>query len=231
MNRVKVFLALAAVLGLVSMAGAANIEYRVLINGADLEIVTEAEVAAGVEFMVQIQVLVTENDLFGEQGGVLQYSADLDEQDLGVDALTPTRNWIPFPPPGDFGDSWASTSVLPMTNYAGSVDAIVGLVTVDVLGQTGAIAPGDFVANYNTFGSGGWSTGGAGPKTRDGTGTTLVLSPGSADSQLVYSTDGTVFGAFAPDSSSGDSVLFVPEPASMSLLVIGGVAALIRRKK
>ena len=128
-------------------------------------------------------------------------------------------------PPINPDGFWDSSSVAPMSNYKGVVDS----QGHDVLGQTGQIPAGDFGTFYNTVGAGPgvYDKVGYGNFTWDGSETTLTLVPGELEAQLIYG----YAGAQNPDTASGDSVNFIPEPATMSLLVLGGIAALIRRKK
>lgn len=221
MRNVKMLMALVAVVGLVSTASAYTINYQVLVNGLDLAVVTPAEVTPG-----QITVAVLANcpdaDFGGGMyGGVLQYSVDLAES---AAALEPDQGPGPpplFPPNG----MWDSASVAPLTNYAGPVN--VG--GMEVLGQTGAIAPSAFDVNFATFGAGPgvYSEVGSGTFVWDGGATILDLLPGELTAMLVY---GVVAGPESPTAAFGDSVEFIPEPATMSLLVLGALG-LIRRKK
>jgi hypothetical protein len=220
MREVRLLMALVAVLGLTGIAGAATINYRILIDGKDVDVVNPGDIDIGVPFVVTVEANVPDSEPWpGIDTGLLQYSVNI--ADTG-DALAATRNWIPFPPPGAFGTSWDSSSVLPLTNYAGAADAD----GYDVLGQTGAIAPGDFDANAQTFGAATWSEVGSGEFSWTGGLTDMVLTPGDFSSMLIYG----VAGAEPPTASNGDTVQFIPEPATMSLLGLGAVA-LIRRKK
>ena len=225
MKKVMLLLAFVAMLGLVTAADAATINYMVKINGADLTVVTTAEVTVGVAFSVEIYANCPDVD-FGMTppmyGGVLQYSVDIDDSAGGLEPEDLTGGPPPFFPPDTL---WDSVSTAPMTNYGG----VVNSQGMDVLGQTGAIAPSAFAANYATFGAGPgvYSLVGSGNFTWDGSVTTLSLLPGEDAAQLVYG----LSGAEPPTVTNGDSVDFVPEPATMSLLVLGGIAALIRRRK
>lgn len=223
MKNVMLLLAVVAVLGLVTVADAATLTYMVKINGADLEEVTPVEVAPGATFSVEIYANCPDVDFGGGlYGGVLQYSVDLDDSAGGLEPVDVTGGPPPtFPPDG----LWDSVSTTPMTNYGGPVNS----QGHDVLGQTGAIAPSAFDSNYATFGAGPgvFSLVGSGDFVWDGSATTLTLVPGELAAQLVYG----LVGAENPTVTGGDSVDFVPEPATMSLLVLGGIAALIRRKK
>lgn len=226
MREVKLLIALAAIVGLSTVASAGTVQYKILVNGQDVDTIPAdggGIVTPGVEFNVQILALVPDVDFGGGfLGGLLQYSIDLVESD---DALAPTPNWIPVPPPGHAGDSWAGTSVAPLVNYAGTVNA----GGADVLGQTGAIPPTSFDTNFNTFAAGVWSEVGSGPMTWNGNATVLDLVPGALDAQIIY---GDSAGPEKPTAATGDSVEFlgIPEPATMSLLALGAVALLRRRK-
>lgn len=225
MREVKLLIALAAIVGLSTVASAGTVQYKILVNGQDVDTIPAdggGIVTPGVEFNVQILALVPDVDFGGGfLGGLLQYSIDLVESD---DALTPTQG-VGGPPLFLPNGSWAGTSVSPLVNYAGTVDA----GGADVLGQTGAIPPTSFDANFNTFAAGVWSEVGSGPLTWNGNATVLDLVPGALDAQIIY---GLSAGPENPTAVSGDSVEFlgIPEPATMSLLALGAVALLRRRK-
>jgi len=225
----KVLISLVAIgliLALGSGAQAATLNYKIMINGNDITTVPAgggggSGVTIGVKFAVDIYVNVPDSDLgYGYYGGCLQYACNFTESDdalVAEEALGPPPGFLPT------GD-WKSTSVVPMANYKGEVDNSGYLV----YGQAGAIPPGDFGDNYATFGAGAgvWSKVGSGNMTWDGDATVLTLTPGDLDAQLVYGLEGGEY----PTAVSGDTVTFLPEPATMTLLALGGLA-LIRRRR
>ena len=210
-----------AVLGFSTVSSGATINYNLLVNGLDQASVGPGDVPIDLFFDITIEVNVPDVDFgSGMYGGCLQYSVNLGDS---AGALTPEQG-IGGPPDFLPDGFWASSSTAPMSNFKGVVDS----GGYDVLGQTGQIPPGDFASNYNTFGAGPgvWSTVGSGRIKWDGTNTTLTLVPGELSAQLVYGLSG---GGENPTATSGDSVDFIPEPATLAVLSLGLLAALIRR--
>jgi len=213
---------LLCVLGVAAFANAATIRYKILINGVDLETVDTTNVAVGTEFTVGVQVNVPDVDFGSDMyGGALQVSFNLGDSANG---LTPKQGVL-GPPTFAPDGFWVSEAVVPMTNYNGAVDSN----GYDVFGATATVPSSTYNANYATFGAGPgvWSTVVTGTFTWDGTATTLNLVPSDLTYQLLYGMTGAAY----PTAAIGDSVAFVPEPATMGLLLVGGVAALIRRRK
>ena len=218
-------IAVGLILALGSAAQAATLNYKILINGNDVsEIAADGGgiVTIGAQFSVEIYVNVPDVDFGGGYyGGCLQYACHFTESDDGLVTDEALGGPPLFLPTGD----WDSTSVPPMANYKGEVDNAGYLV----FGQAGAIPPGDWATNYNTFGAGPgvWSEVGSGGMTWDGDATVLTLTPDDLDAQVVYGLSGD---GEAPTASCGDTVTFLPEPATMTLLALGGLA-LIRRRR
>ena len=215
-------------------ADGATINYKLLINGEDLDTVTPAEVTPGEWFTVNFMVNVPDSDLtMGYWGGVLQYSVHLDDSE---DALKPANSWV-GPPPGSFPlKEWRpSYSVPPLANYRGNAYGDYWSTTepyaapgYDVVGHTGAIPPGDWPSNYGTFGAGSgvWSEVGGGDFMWNGGNTTLTLVPDDLSGQVIYG----ISGGENPTAAYGDSVAFMPEPMSMTLLSVG-ILALLRKRR
>ena len=212
-----------AILGLSTVSSAATLNYKLLVNGLDQASVGPGDVPIDSFFDVTIQVNVPDADFGGGMyGGCLQYSLSLGDSAGG---LTPEQG-VGGPPLFLPDGNWDSTSTAPMSNYKGLVDS----GGYDVLGQTGQIPPGDFGTNWDTFGAGPgvWSTVGSGRIKWDGSNTTLTLVPGALSGQLVYGLSG---GAENPTSTSGDSVDFVPEPATLVVLVLGGLGFFLASRR
>ena len=207
-------------------ANAATITYRLLINDTDYTNATTSEVAANTWFDVKIQAMVTDNDLGGGfgQGGLLQYDIHLADSS---GHLTPDE-YVTGGPGGGPQGTWDSASASPLNNIRGLLDTL----GKDVYEQVGYINPSAYGDNFNTFSAGGWSTVGSGDFQWDGTDATLTLSAKSLIGQLVYSDlGGGNSGAANPTAVTGDAVNFIPEPATMALLAMGGVALLRRRRR
>ncbi|MCD6364332.1 MAG: PEP-CTERM sorting domain-containing protein [Planctomycetes bacterium] len=211
-----------------AMADGPTLNYMVKINDQDVASVSPgtAGVAVGTPFEVSIWVNVPDVDFGGGYyGGCLQYSCSLTDSDGKLSPDESVGGPPTFPPLG----TWNSASTPPMSNYKGDIDVTVESVLYDVFGQAGAVTPGDFATYYNEFGAGPgvWSKVGWGDFTWNGEETTLTLIPGALEGMLVYGMSG---GGEFPVSSTGDAVEFLPEPATMTLLALGGLA-LIRRRR
>lgn len=209
------------------MAYGATINYRLVIDGLDhtTEVVNPGDVPIDVFFDVFIEVNVPDANVSGYYCGVLQYSVNLGDSG---DALTPEEYPNPTYPEKGF---WSSSSTSPMANFPGMTD----VNGYDVYGQTGAVYAGDFAANFNTFGAGPdvWSRVGTGWFKWNGKATLLTLVPYELSAMLVYNGDPDTNYVGNPTAANGDSVTFVPEPATLSLLsllAIGGLAMLKRKK-
>ncbi len=223
MNVYGKVIGVATLLFAVAVAQAGTINYKILVNGVDTDIVNLGDVPIDSFFDITIQVNVPDVDFGGGYyGGCLQYGINIGDSGS---ALTPEQG-VGGPPLFLPDGKWKSTSTSPMTNYKGLVDTN----GYDVFAQQGAIAPGDFGTYYDAFGAGPdiWSTVCTGKIKWNGEGTVLTIVPVALSAQLVYGLSG---GAENPTAAYGDSVTFVPEPATMSLIGLGGLALLRRRRK
>lgn len=217
----KKIMTLVCVLAMVTMANAATINYKILVDNADVDTINPGDIPVGSLVDIKVLVNVPDSDLGGGYyGGCLQYSFSFGDSADGLEF----EEAYSGPPPGTPTGTWKSTSVAPMANTKG----LLNTLGYDVLAQTGAIAPGDFGDNWDTFGAGSgvWSEVCSGKFTWSGAATTLTLVPYELTGQLVWGSAGAEY----PTASNGDEVNFVPEPATLTLLAFGGLA-LIRRKK
>jgi hypothetical protein len=200
--------------------------YKILINNTEVSTVGpsgsglgDIEVALNTEFDVQIQIKVTDNNFDIGSGpepfGASQASVSLQETGTG---LTPSIQALT-------ADKWKSTSTMPSI-----LRGVVDSGGYDVLYETGHCI-GNEASYYNSFGANVWTTVFTGQMKWDGTGTTLSPVPADTDEQLIIKFDGTsAYSAFPDATSAANSVEFLPEPATMGLLAIGGLALLRRRR-
>lgn len=177
---------------------ARTMEYRILINGQDIETVHAGVVDPGSTFTLGVEVNIPDAWMGGSlYGGVLQASFGLEET---ATALEPTET-LNGPLDQEPSGYWASSAISPMSNYRGEIN-VDGM---DVFGQTVQIPPSDFEAYYDEFGAGPdvWDLICEGEFTWDGTASELTLVPGSYASHLIYHLT-----AVHPNGLLGDSVSF-----------------------
>jgi hypothetical protein len=223
------------IVGVAAAAQAATINYKMLVNGRDVSEVSAgtAGVQPGVPFALSIQVNTPDDwvDSLQEYGGVIQADFSLADSTGTPGSLLPELK--PSSPPFPLGHrEWNSTTNSPWMHYRGWLNT--GRDALYDVYQECDYLTGDMIADYHaSFGAGPgvWSTVVQGDFTWDGTPATLTLQPFSLSGQLVftYESETQRYTAIYPTAANGDVITFMPEPATLSLLAMGALAALRRR--
>jgi hypothetical protein len=252
--RLSVFLmALGLVGALVAPSEAGTMQYRTLINGAVVEDFIEPGVNGVMPnewFDVQVQVNVPDSYLpiVDDQGGMMQVAFNLRDS-TGIGPSPPFPSDPPYPDCDDtalageekkvFGSGtglWNSSAVSPLVHVQGELNT-----NPDVYQDVAYVPPAQQFDLYNAYGAGPdvWTTVVTGRFIWDGTHAWLAVEPYSPLSQLIFGVkdpDGDLFdpanyGAMYPTEVSGSAVEFLPEPGSLLLLLSGGVALLLYRRR
>lgn len=211
-------------LAVATTANAATVTYNMSIDGDD----SPSQILAPGTYTLTIEAIVTDNDLTGGGvfGGLLQSAFNLDDT---ADAITfddVTGGFLGGP-----DGTWDSTANGAFDSHFRGTILAGGNV---VLAETGAIAPGDFTAQFADIGANTFSFIASGPFTYDGSFTTLELSiadPFGGDI-LVSELDGSSIVGGIPTAVNGDSiVLGVPEPGTIALAGLAGIGLLFSRRR
>lgn len=202
-------------------ATAATLNYRLLIDGTEASM----HVLGAGTYGLEVQAMVTENDVAGNPGGLLQSAFNLSDS-AGAIVWTDTQGGFLGGPDG----LWDSTAPAVFTSHFQGTLVNDGK---EIVAETGAIAPGSFTAQFNAVGAGVWSTVAEGTFDYNGSMTTLELSLAPADVLVAgLNTAGTGIAGRNPEVVMGAStVLGIPEPTSLVLSSICLGALALRRRR
>lgn len=181
------------------------LDYRLTIDGV---LADEHKLMPGSTFTVAIEARCPGGE------SVAQYAVNLlDSSGTGVgSALVPKDK--------DMNGLWDSQLFSPLNlNVAGRV-SVSGY---DVFAQTGSVVP----YGNTGLGSGVWSVVGSGDFLYSGGTATLTVVPYDLSGQRIWSGGGAV----APTGAASYVTTITPEPATLALLVAGGLGVLLRRRK
>lgn len=229
MRRLYFILALFAFVGMLLACGTAlaqTAQYRMLVDGVHSPM--HPDLAAG-QHTLSIEMLVTGNVL-GEFGGVeyhggaVQYGFHLQDTQGEVALETET---VGFPPT----TQWKLTPAEGFSRVAGDVEQ-PDYLTYE---EGGFILPADmsrYGTNYGGSSDGNppdWAKVAEGNFDWTGELTRLALIPRTT---LVYANKGGgQFGAVRAETQGDSTVLGIPEPSTLVLLLCGALALLVRRRR
>lgn len=200
-------------------ASASVVEFRILAGGSDAAYGGPAGTVP-----VEVQARVSDNEVFADAtstyiGGVLNFSFNLlDDTGIASSVLTPVEGALPFPP-GATDGKWDSTVPAAFsTHQKGLANATKQSgpdagTSYDVLGETGAIANGDYPSQGLVYGggiyplgttTGDWATIASGDFQYDG-GTATLSIVAVPEAQTVLNPS---FGASFVDSVVLDDIAF-----------------------
>ena len=212
-------------LALASTANAATVSYELLVNGSPADFQNPAPGTQTLE----VQVIVTDNDLTGGgvHGGLLQSAFDLSNDVPGAVQWTDTTGGFIGGPNG----LWDSTANSDFDSHFQGT--LAGLGT-QVIAETGAIAPGDFTAQFGDIGANVLTTVTIGDFVWDGTPTTIsldVANPFGGDLVVAALSGASIVGA-VPDAVNNDTItLGVPEPGTFVLAGLAGLMGFVSTRR
>lgn len=204
-------------------ASAGNVEYRILVNGQDVD---EIDEGAGT-YEIEIQVQVSDNDIPGAGPGGLTGFAFNVPLETGLDAVeasflgNPTGSW----------DIDALPSPLVLAGALTGEEA--SNPQFELFDVSGGFIPS--TTNFGDIGAGQFTTIMSGGQFEwDGTeGATLTLEPTGA-LVAVLNQAGTGIASVDATTIVGDSVVFgnvIPEPTSLALIGLGVAGVVSRRRR
>jgi hypothetical protein len=203
-----------------TVANAATIEYRFLING---ELRALHNLAPGSTNTLRVEARVLDNVVTGSTlGGFIQASFDLwDNGDAII--YKESAGFL-----GGQSGFWGSTTNAKFGNHN------EGVVSAGrVIQETGSILPGNWNADFAAVGANVWSTIATGQFTLKSTPTRLHVASTVAVNSIA-TLNGTAIGGKLPDSVTGYSAAIgLPEPATFAMAgmaLVGMVAAGRRRR-
>jgi len=184
-------------------------------------------------YNLEVWVKVTDNELVPDSdlyGGLLQSAFDLSDTTNAIHwedyCSTGVACYLPMPP-----GVWGSEAHPDFDIHFKGTRADQA---TDVIAETGAIAPGDYTAQFGDIGANEWTLVSSGRFAYDGTPTTLqlkVANPYGGDIVVAHLEGASIVGGI-PDLVIVDSLrINIPEPSSMLQAILVGIVMLQRRRR